>query len=417
MHTTNSSPRRPMASKPELLAPAGDMERLKMAVLYGADAVYLAGTSFGMRSFAGNFTPEELPEAVAYAHAHGVRVHVTVNTMPRSEELAALPAHLELLDRSGVDALIIADLGVFRMAQRYAPHCERHVSTQVSVANYACANAWYELGAKRVVLARELSLEEVKTIRANTPPELELETFAHGAMCVSYSGRCLLSNYMTGRDSNRGACAQPCRYQYALMEEKRPGEYFPVFEDEKGTYIMNSRDMCMIDHIPELMDAGVSCLKIEGRAKSAYYAAIVTGAYRHVIDDVSAGRPVDPVWRDEVEHVSHRRYSTGFFFGQPGQYTESSRYIRQWQVCAIVTACDETGRATLSLRNKFAAGDSVELVGPDLRPFALTVPVMRDMDGNELVEPRNPQMEFTMQLPRPVPPYSILRRQAELSAK
>ena len=404
-----------MADKPELLAPAGDSERLKMSVLYGADAVYLAGTSFGMRSFAGNFTPEELKSAVSYAHAHRVKVHVTVNTMPRSSELSALPAHLELLESCGVDALIIADLGVFRMAERYAPHCQRHVSTQVSIANYACANAWYELGAKRVVLARELSLEEIRTIRQNTPKELEIETFAHGAMCVSYSGRCLLSNYMTGRDSNRGACAQPCRYQYALMEEKRPGEYFPVFEDEKGTYIMNSRDMCMIDHIGDLMEAGVDCLKLEGRAKSAYYAAVVTGAYRHVIDDVAAGRPVDPVWRDEVEHVSHRRYSTGFFYGQPGQYYESSRYIRDWQVCAIVTDCDSRGNATLSLRNKFAAGDTLEVVGPDLRPFSFTVPMMRDESGCDLSEPRTPQMVFSMQLPCPVPAYSILRRAVDLT--
>ena len=404
-----------MRNKPELLAPAGDMERLKMSVLYGADAVYLAGTSFGMRSFAGNFSPEELPEAVRFAHDHGVKVHVTVNTLPRSDELAGLPAHLERLNACGVDALIIADLGVFRAAEKYAPNCERHVSTQVSIANYACANAWYDLGAKRVVLARELSLDEIRTIRQNTPKALEIETFAHGAMCVSYSGRCLLSNYMTGRDSNRGACAQPCRYQYALMEEKRPGEFFPVFEDEKGTYIMNSRDMCMIDHLGDLMDAGVSCLKIEGRAKSAYYAAIVTGAYRHVLDDVAAGRSVDPVWRDEVEHVSHRRYSTGFFYGEPGQYTSNSRYIRDWQVCAIVTDCDKNGLATLSLRNKFAAGDTVELVGPDLRPFSMTVPVMRGADGMILNEPRTPQMTFTMQLPCPVPPLSIVRRAVELS--
>ena len=403
--------------KPELLAPAGDMERLRMAVLYGADAVYLAGTSFGMRSFAGNFSPEELPEAVAFAHAHGVRVHVTVNTMPRGDELPALPAHLRLLNDSGVDALIIADLGVFRMAQREAPNCELHVSTQVSIANAACAAAWHELGAKRVVLARELSLEEIRVIRRDTPPELELETFAHGAMCVSYSGRCLLSNYMTGRDSNRGACAQPCRYQYALMEEKRPGEYFPVFEDEKGTYIMNSRDMCMIDHLAELAEAGVDCIKVEGRAKSAYYAAIITGAYRHALDAVAAGEPVDPVWRDEVEHVSHRRYSTGFFFGQPGQYTESSRYIRDWQVCAIVTDCTPDGLATLSLRTKFAAGDEVEIVGPDTRPFSVTVPVMQDADGLPLREPRTPQMVFRMQLPRPVPAMSIVRRAVDLSAK
>lgn len=404
-----------MRTKPELLAPAGDMERLKMAVAYGADAVYLAGTSFGMRSFAGNFSPEELPAAVRFAHDHGVKVHVTVNTMPRNDELIALPAHLEQLNDCGVDALIIADLGVFQAAGKYAPHCERHVSTQMSIANHACATAWYELGAKRVVLARELSLDEIRTIREKTPRELEIETFAHGAMCVSYSGRCLLSNYMTGRDSNRGACAQPCRYQYALVEEKRPGEYFPVFEDEKGTYIMNSRDMCMIDHIDDLMDAGVDCLKIEGRAKSAYYAAIVTGAYRHVIDDVAAGRSVDPVWRDEVEHVSHRRYSTGFFYGQPGQYYQNSRYIRDWQVCAIVTDCDASGMATLSLRNKFAAGDTMEAVGPHLRPFAFEVPMMQDMDGAPLAEPRTPQMLFRMQLPSPVPALTVLRRSVELS--
>ena len=404
-------------AKPELLAPAGDMERLKMAVLYGADAVYLAGTSFGMRSFAGNFSPEELPEAVRYAHAHGVKVHVTVNTMPRGNELPALPAHLELLNDCGVDALIIADLGVFRMAEKYAPRCERHVSTQVSIANAACASAWYDLGAKRVVLARELSLEEIRVIRQNTPPGLEIETFAHGAMCVSYSGRCLLSNYMTGRDSNRGSCAQPCRYQYALMEEKRPGEFFPVFEDEKGTYIMNSRDMCMIDHIAELMDAGVDCLKIEGRAKSAYYAAIVTGAYRHAIDAVVAGQPLDPVWRDEVEHVSHRHYSTGFFFGLPGQYYQNSRYIRQWQVCAIVTECDAEGNATLSLRNKFAAGEPVELVGPDFKPISFPAPMMQNMDGNELTQPRNPQMLFRMRLPKQAPAFSILRHAVELSAE
>lgn len=406
-----------MRKKPELLAPAGDMERLRLAVLYGADAVYLAGTSFGMRSFAGNFTDEELPVAVEYAHSHGVRVHATVNTMPRCDEIAHLPAHLERLNDAGVDALIMADLGVFQMAAKYAPNCERHVSTQVSIANDACATAWYELGAKRVVLARELTLEEIRTIRSNTPKELELETFAHGAMCVSYSGRCLLSNYMTGRDSNRGACAQPCRYQYALVEEKRPGEYFPIFEDEKGTYIMNSRDMCMIDHLDDLMDAGVDCIKLEGRAKSAYYAAIVTGAYRHVLDDVAAGRPVDPVWRDEVEHVSHRHYSTGFYYGEPGQYTESARYLREWQVIAMVTACDNQGNATLSLRNKFAAGDTVELVGPDTKPFSFTVPMMEDLDGNPLAEPRTPQMEFRMKLPKAVPAWSILRHAVALSGK
>ncbi len=404
-------------AKLELLSPAGDMERLKMSVLYGADAVYLAGTDFGMRSFAGNFTPEELPKAVAYAHEHGVKVHVTVNTMPRNDEIAQLPAYLERLDDAGVDALIVADLGAFTLAGKYAPHCERHISTQQSIANYECATAWYDLGAKRVVLARELNLDEIRHIRENTPKELEIETFGHGAMCVSYSGRCLLSNYMTGRDSNRGACAQPCRYQYTLMEEKRPGEHFPVFEDEKGTYILNSRDMCMIDHLKDLMDAGVDCIKIEGRAKSAYYAAITTGAYRHCIDDIAAGRPIDPVWRNEVDKISHRVYSTGFYYGFPGQYTEHSRYIREWQVCAIVKSCDENGLALCSLRNKFPEGTELEVVGPDLKPFSITAAGMTDLEGNALAEPRTPEMEFYLPLPKVIPPYSIIRRSVDLSAK
>ena len=403
--------------KIELLSPAGDMERLKMAVLYGADAVYLAGTDFGMRSFAGNFSPEELPKAVEFAHSRGVKVHVTVNTMPRNDEICHLPEYLERLQDAGVDALIVADMGAFTLAGKYAPKCQRHISTQQSIANYECAKAWYELGAQRVVLARELNLQEIMEIRQKTPKELEIETFGHGAMCVSYSGRCLLSNYMTGRDSNRGACAQPCRYQYTLMEEKRPGEYFPVFEDEKGTYILNSRDMCTIDHLKELTDAGIDCIKIEGRAKSAYYAAIVTGAYRHVIDDLAAGKPVDPVWRDEVDKVSHRIYSTGFYFGHPGQYTENSRYIREYQVAAIVESCDENGLATCSLRNKFAAGDSLEAVGPDMRPFGFTVPMMEDMDANVLEEPRKPEMLFKMQLPQAVPDFTILRKAVDLSAK
>ena len=403
--------------KLELLSPAGNMERLKMAVLYGADAVYFAGTSFGMRSFAGNFSPEELPAAVKFAHDHGVKCHVTVNTMPRNEEVDQLPQYLEQLDDAGVDALIVADLGAFTLAGKYAPHCQRHISTQQSVANYACAKAWYDLGATRVVLARELSLPEIIRIREKVSPELEIETFGHGAMCVSYSGRCLLSNYMTGRDANRGACAQPCRYQYALMEEKRPGEYFPVFEDEKGTYILNSRDMCMIDHLKELMDAGVDCIKIEGRAKSAYYAAIVTGAYRHCIDDVAAGCPVDPVWREEVEHVSHRIYSTGFYFGEPGQYVENSRYIRQWQICAKVESCDENGLARCSLNNKFRKGDALEVVGPDLRPFPITAQGMFDEEGNPLEEPKKPQMIFSIQLPKVVPAHSLIRRAVDLSAK
>lgn len=402
---------------PELLAPAGDPERLRMAVLYGADAVYLAGTDFGMRAFAGNFTPEQMREAVEFAHSHGVRVRCTVNTMPRNDEIARLPEHLEQLNELGVDALIVADLGAFTLAGKYAPRCQRHISTQASICNYETARAWYDLGASRVILAREVGLAEIREIREKTPPELEIEAFVHGAMCVSYSGRCLLSNYMTGRDSSRGACAQPCRYQYALMEEKRPGEYFPIEEDEQGTYILNSRDMCMIDHLRDLTEAGLSSLKIEGRAKSAYYAAIVTGAYRHGLDAVAAGEEIDPVWRDEVEHVSHRPYSTGFYYGPPGQYYANSRYVREWQVVALVMDCDAEGNATLSLRNKFRTGDTVELVGPDLRPFAMTVGQMQDESGAVLEEPRTPQMIFHMKLPKAVPPYTLVRHAVELSAK
>ena len=393
----------------ELLSPAGDMERLRMSLAYGADAVYLAGPDFGMRSFAGNFTPEELRQAVELCHSRGVAVHVTCNTMPRNDEAARLPEWLEFLQAAGVDAAILADVGVLSLLKKHAPGVKAHISTQASVSNYQAAAAWYELGASRVILARELSLDEIREIRAKAPPALELEAFVHGAMCVSYSGRCLLSNYMTGRDANRGACAQPCRYQYALVEEKRPGEYFPVYEDEKGTYIMNSRDMCMIDHLPDLIAAGVDSVKIEGRAKSAYYAAIVTGAYRHCIDDVLAGRPLDPVWRAEVEKVSHRHYSTGFFYGQPGQFTQDARYIRDWQVVAEVVSCDQRGLATASLRNKFAQGDAIELVGPDVRPVAFTAPMMADETGAPLEEPRHPQMKFQIQLPCYAPPHSFLR--------
>ncbi len=398
-----------MMRKAELLAPAGDMERLRMSVAYGADAVYLAGGDFGMRAFAGNFSPEELSEAVALCKRHGVRVHVTCNTMPRNGEVDRLPDFLVQLEALGVDAVIAADVGVLALCKRYAPHVQVHVSTQAGVTNYQSAQAWYDLGASRVILARELTLEEIREIRARTPRELEIEAFVHGAMCVSYSGRCLLSNYMTGRDASRGACAQPCRYKYALMEEKRPGEYFPVYEENGETFILNSRDMCMIDHVPELLEAGLDSLKIEGRAKSAYYAALTTAAYRHAIDAAEEGRPLEQTWRDEVEKVSHRHYSTGFYYGYPGQFTEDSRYIRDWQVVAVVTSCTPEGLATLSLRNKFAAGDSLELVGPDVPALSFQAPVMTDGDGLPLYEPKKPQMVFQMQLPRAVPPLSLLR--------
>ena len=401
-----------MAEHIELLAPAGDMERLRMSLAYGADAVYLAGTDFGMRSFAGNFTPEELKQAVALCHSRGVAVHVTCNTMPRNGEIARMPEWLSYLQELGVDAAILADVGVLSLLKKHAPKLKAHISTQASVSNYQAAAAWYELGASRVILARELSLDEIREIRAKAPRELELEAFVHGAMCVSYSGRCLLSNYMTGRDANRGACAQPCRYQYALVEEKRPGEYFPIGEDEGGAYILNSRDMCMIDHIPELIDAGLDSLKIEGRAKSAYYAAVVTGAYRHAIDAALAGQPLEPVWRDEVEKVSHRPYSTGFYFGEPGQHTSHSRYVRDWQIMAVVTSCTPDGTALCELRNKLSAGDELELAGPGLKPVPVTVEGLTDGDGLPIPEARKPQMPFYLKLPVQAPPLSLLRRKA-----
>ena len=400
--------------KLELLSPAGDMERLEMAVAYGADAVYFAGTSFGMRSFAGNFSPEELPKAVRYAHDHGVRCHVTVNTMPRNDEIVRLPEYLEQLDDAGVDALIVADLGAFTLAGKYAPRCERHISTQQSIANYVCAQAWFDLGAKRVVLARECSLEEIRAIRQKVDPALEIETFGHGAMCVSYSGRCLLSNYMTGRDSNRGACAQPCRYQYALMEEKRPGEYFPVFEDEKGTYILNSRDMCMIDHLDDLLDVGLSSLKIEGRNKSAYYVAVVTNAYRAALDAAMAGKPA-PEWAlDEVVQVSHREYCTGFFYGRENacqRYADSS-YVRNCDVVAVVNRW-ENGRLYLTQRNRFFAGDTLEIVSPGQPPVTVTAQGLQNEDGESIETANHAMMQCSICCDQAFPARSVVRKPVE----
>lgn len=399
--------------KPELLCPAGDMERLQMAVAYGADAVYLAGQSFGMRAFAGNFDNEQLAQAVAYCHARGVLVYVTLNTMPRHDEIAHLPSFLEYLEELGVDSVIVADLGVLSMAKKYAPHVPLHISTQASIVNAMAATAWYEQGASRVVLAREMSMEEIALLRADIPKELEIECFVHGAMCVSYSGRCLLSGYMTGRDSNRGACAQPCRYQYALMEEKRPGEYFPIVEDEAGTYILNAKDMCMIDHVPALIDAGIDSFKIEGRAKSAYYAAVTAKAYRAAIDAALAGEPLSEDARSEVFKVSHRHYGTGFYFGEAKQYYEDSRYERAYQVVAVVEQCGEDGMALLTLRNKFAVGEVLELLLPQGESPQLTASVMRRFNGELVDEMRRPMEKFYMQLPVQAPPLAMLRRKQD----
>lgn len=399
-------------ARPELLSPAGDMERLRMALRFGANAVYLAGQQYGMRGACGNFDAEELREAVRLCHEKQVRVHVTVNTLPRDDEMTVLPPYLELLDEIGADALIVADLGVFNLAKRHAPHCELHISTQTGIVNSATAEGWFDLGAKRVVLARELSLDEILRLRQQTPKELEIETFIHGSMCVSFSGRCLLSNYMTGRDGNRGVCAQPCRWKYALMEEKRPGQYFPIYETEQGTYIMNSKDLCMIDHIPELIDAGIDALKIEGRNKSSYYTAIVTNAYQHAISAAMDGRPLEPVWRGEVEKVSHRNYYTGFYYGIPGnsQFYEESRYIREWQISAFVQSCDGAGNAVVSQRNRFFVGDELELITPDAEPVAFRVEELRDENGERIDCAPRPQQLVSLRLPHFAPPESILRK-------
>ncbi|MEG2455738.1 MAG: U32 family peptidase [Oscillospiraceae bacterium] len=393
----------------ELLSPAGNPEKLQAAVLYGADAVYLAGDSFGMRAAAGNFSRPQLQDAVALCKPKGVAVHVTCNTVPRSDELAALPDYLSFLDGLGVDALIIADLGVFRLAQQYAPHLKLHISTQAGVASYADADAWFQLGASRVILARELSLQELATLRQKTDPRLELEAFVHGSMCVSYSGRCLLSSYMTGRDANRGACAQPCRYRYALVEEKRPGAYYPIEEEGGETFLLNSRDMCMIAHIPELLAVGLDSLKIEGRGKSAYYAASVTAAYRHAIDAALGGDPLPPQWLEETEKTSHRPYSTGFFFGQPGQHTQDAGYETSRLVLAVVETCDVDGSALLSLRNKFSVGDAVELLSPEGLPQSFVAAGLADEAGIPLETVRNLQVPFRLKLPSYAPKGSILR--------
>ena len=398
-----------MMDKPELLSPAGDMERLIMALHYGADAVYLAGTQFGMRASAGNFTFDELSKATALAHSKGKTVHMTCNTLPRENELKALPEFLEKAHDAGVDALIIADLGVMDYAAKYAPKLSRHVSTQLGVINSATARVLYDMGADRVVLARETPMSDIFEIRANTPSKLEIEAFVHGAMCVSFSGRCLLSNYLTGRDANRGACAQPCRWKYHLVEEKRPGEYFEISEDN-GTHIMNSRDMCMIEHIPELIEAGVSSFKIEGRMKSAYYAAAVTNAYRHAIDIAAAGKELPQIWIDEVNKVSHRPYCTGFYYGDPGQHYAEASYFSDAEVCAVVEECDGDGNAVLTQRNRFCEGDTVELLTNDSEPIAFTAKELRDENGEAISSTPHAMMKFTMKLPKKCSALSIIRR-------
>lgn len=399
--------------KTELLSPAGDFECFQGALKFGADAIYLAGEEYGMRTSSANFDHDTLKKAVALAHEKGVSVYVTCNTTPRNNEIELLPDFIEKTADCGVDAFIVADLGVFSLIKKYAPKVEIHMSTQTGIVNYHTANFLHDMGAKRIVLARELSLDEIAEIRAKTPRELELEAFVHGSMCVSFSGRCLISSYMTGRDANRGDCAQPCRWKYHLYEQNREGQYFPVEENENGTYLYNSRDLCMIEHIPELVKAGVYSLKIEGRAKSAYYVSVTTNAYRHAIDDYYAegeAYSLKPWIRDELDKVSHREYNTGFFFGgEPGQVTSNGGYIRNYEVVAV---CEDyaDGKASLTQRNKFYAGDELDVLPPSGVPFYAKAEKLFDEWGNEIESAPHAMQKLNMITSVEIPKGSVLRK-------
>lgn len=399
----------------EILSPAGDIERLISAIHFGADAVYLAGKQFGMRSNPSNFSNEELAQAVSYAHNHNVRVYLCCNTLVHNDELKKLPKFLKFAAECKVDAFIIADIGVFAMAQKYAPQVEIHISTQFGITNYETANKLYSMGAKRIVLARELSLDEIKIIRQNTPDDLEIEAFVHGAMCMSFSGRCMISKYLTNRDANRGDCAQPCRWEYALMERNRKGQYFPIEEDATGTYFFNSKDMCMIDHIPELIDAGITSLKIEGRAKSAYYTAVITNAYKCALNAylyaTSTGTPYKlKSWiSNEVNMISHREYSTGFFFeDEPGQKYDSGGYIREYDLVAVCEHMD-SNFAHISQRNKFFTGDTLNVLEPNKKPYDIIVTEMYDEYGNTVNSAPHAMQKLKIKTSVDIAPGALIR--------
>ena len=401
--------------KPELLAPAGNLEKLKVALLYGADAVYLGGKAFGLRAFGGNFTNEELKEGVDFAHSLHKKVYVTVNIFPHNSDLEALPDYLLFLDRIKVDAVLVADLGIFMMARTLVPNLQLHISTQSNNTNWAAVNAWDDLGAARVVLAREMSLAEIKEIREKS--KVELEMFVHGAMCISYSGRCLMSNYFTGRDANRGSCAQPCRWKYSLVEEKRPGEYFPVEEDDRGTYIFNSKDMCLLPHIGEVIASGVTSLKIEGRMKSVHYVASVVKAYRQAIDrycENPAQFKIQPEWIDELHKVSHRAYTTGFYFNKPteeDQIYSTSSYTQTSDFIGFVLSYDEkTKTAVVEQRNNMKLGQEIEIFQPHGVLFKQTIQQMFDETGLPIVVAPHAQQVVTIVMTQSVEPHSILRR-------
>ncbi len=405
-------------NKLELLAPAGDLEKLKIAVDYGADAVYFGGEMFSLRSGAGNLSIDEIREGVEYAHARGVKCHMAMNIFAHNEDLEPLKAYLERIKDIPVDAFIVSDPGVIMVIKNVIPEAELHLSTQANMTNYATAGFWYGQGVKRIVLARELTLDEIRRIRENTPEDMELEAFIHGAMCISYSGRCLLSNFMIGRDANRGQCAHPCRWKYRLEEEKRPGEYYPVEEDDRGTYIMNSKDLCMLEHIPEIARAGITSVKIEGRMKSIFYVAHVVSAYRRAIDAYYAdpdGYRYDPQWMTELMKASHREFTTGFYFNSPtdeDQNYQTSEYTRDYSFVGLVKSYDpDTGMAVVEQRNKMVLGDEIEVFGPDAPFFRQRLELMLDEEGQPVEAAPHPQQILRIRMDRPVAENYMLRKQ------
>ena len=404
-------------NKPELLAPAGDLEKLKMAIIYGADAVYIGGEEFGLRKASKNFTLEDIEKGIEFAHDRDRKVYVTLNIIPHNEDLVGLDEYVLELEKIGVDVVIVADPGVFSVIRRVAPNMPIHLSTQASATNYETIKFWYDLGIRRIVVARELSLEEIKEIKESLPEDLEIEAFVHGAMCISYSGRCLLSNYMVGRDANRGECAHPCRWKYSLMEEKRPGEYFPIYENEKGTFIFNSKDLCMIENIPELIEAGVCSFKIEGRVKSQYYVATVIRSYRKAIDEyfrLKEDYVYKEEWLEEIKKASYRDFTTGFYFKKPtgeDQVYGSSSYIREYDFVGLVLDYDEkTEIATIEQRNRMFVGDEIEVFGPNKEFFVQKIEDMWNENGEEIDVAPHPQQIIKMKMKKPVENWDIIRR-------
>ncbi len=409
-----------MRKKPELLVPASSLEVLRIAVMFGADAVYIGGEAFGLRAKAKNFSMEEMAEGIRFAHEHDVKVYVTANILAHNDDLEGVRAYFEELKKIGPDALIIADPAVFMIAKEVCPEIERHVSTQANNTNYGTYQFWHSLGAKRVVSARELSMAEIKEIREHIPNDLEIETFIHGAMCISYSGRCLLSNYFTGRDANQGACTHPCRWKYAVVEEKRPNEYFPVYENDRGTYIFNSKDLCMIEHIPDLVDAGIDSFKIEGRMKTALYVATVARTYRKAIDDFFESpekyQANMPWYLDQISNCTYRQFTTGFFYGKPSeeaQIYDSNTYVKEYTYLGIVGEQNEEGLYCIEQRNKFSVGEEIEVMKPNGENITVTVKAIKDEKGADMESAPHPQQILFIDLGQPLEKYDILRRKEE----